>query len=114
MQIPVFESLVGGIAVKTSPNSKEDEATAERMLEKLAELVGQANVLMTLQKLAEKGLDLLHQHQDQFTDAWLPLFTPLQSAATGTFAESKEVIHFLQVAMEAYQKLVKAQICVDV
>ena len=107
-QIVVCESLVGGIAVKTgqsttsTTNSKE---TAGKMIENLAALVGEPNVLMTLQKLAEKGLDLLAEHEDHFTDAWVPLIQPLHLAASGNFVDTKEVISFLQIAQEVYQKL---------
>lgn len=75
------------------------------MIEKLAALVGEPNVLMTLQKLAEKGLDLLAEHEDHFTDAWVPLIQPLHLAASGNFADTKEVMSFLQTAKDVYQKL---------
>lgn len=113
-QILVCESLVGGIAVKTgrsttsTTNSKAEAETAGKMIEKLAALVGEPNVLMTLQKLAEKGLDLLAEHEDHFTDAWVPLIQPLDLAASGNFADTKEVMSFLQTAKDVYQTMPSA------
>eukprot|EP00438_Fugacium_kawagutii_P011757 Skav222931 [mRNA] locus=scaffold1489:410545:415363:+ [translate_table: standard] len=104
IQIPICESLVGGIAVKAS-NSTPAAANPGKMIEKLAELVGESNVLMALQKLSEKGLDFLGQNEEHFTDAWIALMEPLDQAAKGHFSDSKQVISFVQVALEVYQKL---------
>ena len=102
--IEVFESLVGGIAVKTPVNSNS-EAEANAMLEKLMNWVGEANLLTALRKLADKGLDLMAEYQDHFTDEWTPLVTPLHLAASGDFLETNEVISFVRHALEVYRKL---------
>jgi len=101
--IEVFESLVGGIAVKTPVNSNP-EAEATEMLQRLMEIVGEENLRTAVRKLGDKGLDLMAEYQDHFTDEWTALVTPLHLAASGDFVET-QVNSFVRNALEVYQTL---------
>lgn len=100
--IEVFESLVGGIAVKTPVNSNP-EAEATEMLQRLMEIVGEENLRTAVRKLGDKGLDLMAEYQDHFTDEWTALVTPLHLAASGDFVET-QVNSFVRNALEVYRK----------
>ena len=101
--IEVFESLVGGIAVKVPPVNSNSEAEASEMLERLMEIVGEENLRTAVRKLGDKGLDLMAEYQDHFTDEWTALVTPLHLAASGDFLET-QVKSFVRNALEVYRK----------
>ena len=54
-------------------------------------------------KLGDKGLDLMAEYQDHFTDEWTALVTPLHLAASGDFVET-QVNSFVRNALEVYRK----------
>ena len=74
-----------------------------RCLQRLMEIVGEENLRTAVRKLGDKGLDLMAEYQDHFTDEWTALVTPLHLAASGDFVET-QVNSFVRNALEVYRK----------